>query len=53
MRKYIWLNPIVISSYNLLDLETVLSIKKYTIVYPKKNHAEIVLNKYKNLEKKF
>lgn len=51
MRKYIWLNPIVISSYNLLDLETVLSVKKYTIVYPKKNHAEIVLNKYKNLEK--
>lgn len=51
MRKYIWLNPIVISSYNLLDSQTVLSIKKYTIVYPKKNHAEIVLNKYKNLEK--
>lgn len=51
MIKYIWLNPIVINSYNLLELTLLLREKKFTIVHPNKNHAEIVLNQYKDIKK--
>lgn len=54
-KKYIWLNPVITSSYNYEDLFKTLNKIGFEIVTPHINHLKIVLEKYKkelsNLDK--
>ena len=46
MKKYIWLNPVVIEAYDIIDLELELSKRGFNIVNPSLDNAKIVLDKY-------
>ncbi|MGF7109116.1 hypothetical protein [Treponema pedis] len=48
MKKYIWLNPIVVNAYNTEDLKEELFKLGYIIVSHNINHLKIVLDKYRN-----
>lgn len=52
MKNYVWLNPVIINSYNISYLEKKLNFLGFKIVYPKEDHLSIIKNEYKNLLKK-
>ncbi|MBE2990291.1 hypothetical protein IMK14_06600, partial [Sneathia sp. DSM 16630] len=49
MKKYILLNPVILKSYNLSSLKKEINRLGFILVFPEKNHTEIVKNKYKEL----
>ena len=47
MKNYVWLNPVVETSYNLKKLKSILLSKDFEVVNPILDNANIVLNKYR------
>lgn len=47
MKKYIWLNPVVLKMYNQEELNTTLASLGFQIVTCAENHIQTVKNKYK------
>ncbi len=44
MKKYIWINPVIISNYEIEYLKEILN--DYTIIYPENNHPKKVRDEY-------
>ncbi len=47
MKNYVWLNPVVETSYNLKKLKSILLSKDFEVVNPLLDNANIVLGKYR------
>ena len=47
MKKYIWLNPVVLQMYDYEELQTALASLDFQIVTCKENHLQTVKDKYK------
>lgn len=47
MKKYIWLNPVVLSLYNEYELISIMKDNGFEVVVSKKNNIDVVKEKYR------